>query len=78
LDYCVNSIRCMLGFADVHCFSRGLVEPHSYKYPLPLSFFSFSHALLGPQVEKISIVSVFCEVCELFSSNEEEVLEVLL
>ena len=58
LDHCVSSTGRTLGLADVHCFSKELVEPLNYKYLLPLVS---SHILSG-QTAKISIVSVFCEV----------------
>ena len=65
LDRSVNSTKHTLGFMDVCYFFGGLVEPLSYKYPLPLQF---SHALSSPQATKISLMSVFCE---LFGANGE-------
>jgi hypothetical protein len=54
LDCYVNSIRRMLGLADVHCFFGEMVEPLSYKYPLR---FINSHALstvhLAPRLLKL-------------------------
>jgi hypothetical protein len=61
-----------IGLVDVCYFSGWLVEPLSYKYPLPL--FTI-HALSGRQFAKIPLMSVFYEF---FVAIGEEVLEVSL
>jgi hypothetical protein len=71
LDRYVNSTGRMLGFTNVRCFSRELVEPLNYKYPLPLSI---SYALSSPQAAEIHP----CVYIVRFGSNGEGVFEVSL
>ena len=59
LDRCENSTGRMLGLANIYYLSGELVEPISYKYPLPS--YVFLTQIATKLCKNLSFMSVCCE-----------------